>query len=158
MQHADWPQVREIYLEGLATGKASFETEAPDWEHWDQKHLPECRLVARRGAEVLGWVALIAASSRPCYAGVAEVSIYVADAARGKGLGSLLMKEATARSEALGFWTLFASIFVENTASKTLFMNHGFRAVGIREKIARSQGVWHDTLMLERRSQTVGVD
>lgn len=158
LEPQDWPQVREIYLQGLATGQASFETEAPDWDHWNAKFHRQCRIAARQEERVLGWVALIPVSSRPCYAGVAEVSIYVGESARGKGLGDRLMAAVIWESENLGFWTLYASIFPENTGSERLLTNHGFRPVGVRERIAQHHGVWRDTLILERRSKVIGVE
>lgn len=156
MTPADWPQVRAIYLEGIATGQATFQTEAPSWEAWDAGHLPSCRLVARRAEQVAGWVALSLGSTRPSYAGVAEVSVYVAAAVRGQGVGDALMRALIESSEAHGIWTLWSSIFPENTASLRLHLRHGFRKVGRRERIAQLHGVWRDTIVLERRSVTVG--
>ena len=131
----------------------------PEWDKWDAGHHSLCRLVARKGDTVLGWVALSPMSARKCYAGVAELSIYLAEQARGAGLGARLLGELIRQSEANGFWSLYASIFPENAASKNLLLNHGgFRIVGTRQKIARHHGVWRDTLILERRSQTIGVD
>ena len=141
MRAEDWPQVRAIYCQGLDTGLASFETEPPEWAKWDAGHLSQCRLVARRGDAVLGWVALSPASARKCYAGVAELSIYLAESARGTGLGARLLRELIRQSEANGFWSLYASIFPENAASKNLLLRHGgFRIVGTRQKIARHHG------------------
>jgi phosphinothricin acetyltransferase len=155
MQDSDWPAVRQIYLEGLATGQASFETKAPEWVEWDANHLQEGRLVARDGGKVLGWAALSRVSRRECYRGVAEVSIYVTAAARGKRVGDELMRQLVAQSEAAGIWTLQSSIFPENEASLKLHVRHGFRVVGRRERIARHHGVWRDTVILERRSEAV---
>jgi phosphinothricin acetyltransferase len=154
----DWELVRAIYLEGVATGQATFETEAPDWERWDDGHLPQCRIVARSGDGILGWAALSPVSKREAYAGVAEVSVYVAASARGSGVGGALMRALIESSERQGVWTLQSSIFPENHASVALHLKHGFREVGRRERIARRHGVWRDTIVLERRSRAVGVD
>ncbi|HEU0185011.1 MAG TPA: GNAT family N-acetyltransferase [Blastocatellia bacterium] len=155
MRPRDWESVRAIYLEGIATGQATFETEAPDWEQWDSSHLPQCRLVARNGDAVLGWAALSPVSKRQVYAGVAEVSVYVASAARGGGVGRALMRALIEASEQRGVWTLQSSVFPENHASVTLHLNYGFREVGRRERIARHHGVWRDTVILERRSLVI---
>jgi L-amino acid N-acyltransferase YncA len=154
----DWESVRAIYLEGIATGEATFETEAPEWEPWDAGHLPQCRLVARNGDGILGWAALSPVSRREVYAGVAEVSVYVAASARGLGVGGALMRGLIEASERHGLWTLQSSVFPENHASVALHLKHGFRQVGRRERIARRHGVWRDTIVLERRSGVVGVD
>ena len=158
MQSQDWEFVRAIYLEGIATGQATFETEAPDWERWDAGHSPQCRLVARSGDGVLGWAALSPVSRREVYAGVAEVSVYVAATARGLGVGDALMRALIEAAERHGVWTLQSSVFPENHASIALHLKHGFREVGRRERIARHHGVWRDTAALERRSRVVGVD
>jgi phosphinothricin acetyltransferase len=158
MRPQDWDFVRAIYLEGITTGHATFETEAPDWERWDAGHLPQCRLVARNGDVVLGWAALSLVSRREVYAGVAEVSVYVAASARGLGVGGALMRALIEASELHGVWTLQSSIFPENHASVALHLKHGFREVGRRERIARHHGVWRDTVVLERRSRVAGVD
>lgn len=152
MAAADWPAVRAIYLEGIATGNATFETEAPPWEVWDQKQLAAPRLVARDGGEVLGWAALSRVSARDCYRGVCEVSVYVASSGRGRGVGRQLLGALVAGAEEAGIWTLQASIFPENEASIALHERCGFRIVGRRERIARLNGMWRDTLLLERRS------
>jgi phosphinothricin acetyltransferase len=156
MTPQDWSQVQAIYNEGLATGNATFETQAPAWPAWDSKHLPHCRLVARQGDTVLGWAALTPVSARAVYAGVAEVSIYIGVAHRGQRLGHALMTALIAESEANGIWTLQASIFPENIASIQLHLRHGFRELGRRERIAQLHGVWRDTVILERRSTVVG--
>ncbi len=153
----DWPMVRAIYLEGIATGNATFETEAPEWEVWDAKHRPDCRLVAKVGGEVIGWVALMPVSSRRVYAGVAEHSIYVAEAARGQRVGKALLRALIEESERVGIWTLQTAVFPENVASIALHKSCGFREVGYRERIGQMNGVWRDTVMLERRSRVVGV-
>ena len=156
----DWPAVRSIYLEGIATGLATFAHEAPEWMAWDASHRPDCRLVARDTAgAVLGWAALSRYSSRDVYAGVAEVSIYVAAAARGGGVGAALMGALIESSEAAGIWTLQAGIFTDNPASLALHERFGFRRVGVRERIGRDvAGRWRDVALLERRSSTVGVE
>ncbi len=153
----DWPQVRAIYLEGLATGQATFQTSAPDWPEWDAGHLAQCRLAARAGARILGWAALSATSKRACYVGVAEVSVYIA-AARGNGVGTALLAALVEESERQGIWTLFAAVFPENEASLRLHLRHGFREIGRRERVAQLHGVWRDTVILERRSRIVGAD
>lgn len=154
MRPDDWPAVRAIYLEGIAGGNATFETEGPPWEQWDAKQLPEPRLVYR-DPEVIGWAALSRVSPRACYAGVCEVSVYVATSAHGRGIGSQLLGALVKESEANGIWTLQASIFPENEASVQLHMRCGFRIMGRRERIAQLHGVWRDTLILERRSSIV---
>jgi phosphinothricin acetyltransferase len=158
MTAADWPRVREIYAEGIATGHATFQTAPPAWEEWDAGHLGAPRLVALLGGEVAGWAALSPVSRRPVYAGVVEVSVYVADAARGRGLGRLLLGELVHASEAAGIWTLQAGIFPENTASLALHERCGFRRVGLREQLGAMQGRWRDVLLMERRSRTVGAE
>ena len=154
----DWEFVLAIYQEGIGTGHATFETEEPDWERWDAGHLPQCRIVARSGDGILGWAALSPVSSRKVYAGVAEVSVYVAASARGFGVGGALMRALIEASERQGVWTLQSSVFPENHASVALHFKHGFREVGRRERIARRHGVWRDTVVLERRSRVAGVD
>lgn len=153
---ADWPQVRAIYLEGIATGQATFEQNAPDWETWDRKHLSICRLAARHAEGVVGWAALTPYSARAVYAGVAEVSVYVASDMRGRGVGRRLLDALVECSEAAGMWTLQAGIFPENEASVRVHERCGFRIVGRRERIGQMHGRWHDVLLLERRSQKVG--
>ena len=152
---ADWPQVREIYLDGMATGQATFETEAPDWNDWDAAHLQLCRIAARNDGRLAGWAALTPVSRRRCYAGVAEVSVYVHTDYRGAGVGRALLQSIIADSERHGFWTLQGSTFPENTASLQLQQSCGFRIVGRRERIARQHGVWRDTVITERRSSAV---
>jgi phosphinothricin acetyltransferase len=155
MRIGDWEQVRAIYLEGIRSGHATFETEAPGWERWDVAHLPFARLVMRDGAAVLGWAALSPVSKREVYRGVAEVTVYVAEGARGRGIGRALLEALIAESERNRVWTLQASIFPENTASVALHLHCDFREVGRRERIARLHGVWRDTLLFERRSVVV---
>ena len=151
MRADDWPAVRAIYLAGIASGNATFETAAPPWEEWDAKHLPRPRLVFRDEGRAGGWAPLGRVSARACYAGVAEVSVYVGDDFRGRGIGSTLLEELVARSENEGIWTLQASIFPENDASLQMHLRHGFRIVGRRERIGQMNGIWRDTLLLERR-------
>jgi phosphinothricin acetyltransferase len=158
LTHEDWPAVRSIYLEGIATGNATFETEPPDWEGWDEGHLERGRLVAVRDGAVVGWAALAPTSSRAVYAGVAEVSVYVAAEARGQGLGRVLLHALIAESEAAGIWTLQASVFPENRATLRLHVGAGFRELGRRERIGRHDGRWRDTVVLERRSDRVGLE
>ena len=157
MLPADWPQVRRIYLEGIATGDATFETEAPSWERWNDAHLTFARLVARSESDVTGWAALSPVSSRRVYAGVAETSVYVGLDSRGQGIGRALLEALIQASESNGIWTLQAGIFPENRASIRLHQALGFREVGRRERIGQQNGVWRDTLLLERRSAIVGV-
>ncbi len=156
MRASDWDAVRAIYREGIETRNATFETETPWWEKWDAAHLPFARLVARRKDAILGWAALSPVSARKCYAGVAEASIYVARRHWGAGIGKALLEGVIRESEARGVWTLQASIFPENAASLALVKRYGFREVGRRERIARLDGVWRDTLLLERRSRLAG--
>ena len=157
MSPEDWNSVRLIYLEGIDTGNATFARVAPEWTEWDQSHLDICRLVARSGTEVLGWAALSPVSRRAVYAGVAEVSIYVAARARGRGVGRRLLAALVEASEATGIWTLQAGIFPENEASIRLHKSAGFRVVGIRERIGAMNGRWRDVVLLERRSAVAGV-
>jgi L-amino acid N-acyltransferase YncA len=155
LRHEDWPVVRAIYEEGIRSGDATFETEPPSWERWDAAH-PELRLVAERDGSVAGFAALSPASVRPCYRGVGEVSVYVAEAERGAGLGRVLLDALVERSEQAGYWTLTAGVFPENEASLRLHQACGFREVGVRERIGAAGGVWRDVIWLERRSRLVG--
>ena len=157
MRPENWPRVRKIYLEGIATGIATFETEAPSWEVWEGAHLPCCRLVISAAGEVCGWAALSSVSHRPVYRGVAETSLYVAAAARGKSLGRRLLAELIVQSEQNGIWTLQAVIFAVNGASLALHQTCGFRTIGYRERIAQREGVWHNTVLMERRSPIIGL-
>jgi phosphinothricin acetyltransferase len=158
MLPGDWSQVATIYQEGIDTGLATFQSEVPSWEDWDRGHVACCRLVARKNDDVLGWAALSAVSSRPVYAGIGEVSVYVGAAYKKMGVGTALLYELIRQSEANGFWMLQGVITKENTASIELHKKCGFRLVGIRERIGRMpDGVWHDTVLLERRSRTIGI-
>jgi L-amino acid N-acyltransferase YncA len=158
MTPADWESVRAIYREGIASGQATFETDAPSWEQWDASHHPFARFVARSEGRVVGWAALAPVSRRRCYAGVAEVSVYVAADFRGRGVGRQLMRTIISESERQGIWTLQGSTFVENEPSLRLQRAFGFREVGRRVRIAQLYGVWRDTVLMERRSSVVGGD
>lgn len=158
MHDTDWDQVRSIYLEGIVTGQATFETTAPDWKKWDADHLDEPRLVCRQDGAVVGWAALSPVSGRCVYAGVAEVSVYVSEKCRGLGVGQSLLATLVERAEKLGIWTLQAGIFPENRASVQLHIKSGFRQVGRRERLGKLAGVWRDVLLLERRSKVAGVN
>ena len=157
---ADWQDVRSIYLEGVATGQATFETTAPSWEKWDQSHLPFARLVAASTSDdqVIGWAALSQVSSRPVYSGVAEVSVYVSNEFKGTGVGQALLEHLVIASEQNEIWTLQASVFPENEASMRLHKRCRFREVGVRTRIGKMGGIWRDTVLLERRSEVIGVD
>lgn len=158
MQKNDWDQVAEIYAQGIASGEATFESQVPSWEKWDAGHIKDCRFVARCGELIVGWVALSPVSSRPVYAGVAELSIYIREEHQRQGIGDALLRELVQASEAKGYWTLQGSVYPENKASLALLKKHGFREVGIREKIAKSpKGVWRNTVFIERRSKVTGV-
>ncbi|MFI5135035.1 MAG: GNAT family N-acetyltransferase [Chitinophagales bacterium] len=158
LEEKHWLQVKFIYEEGIATGNATFETEAPSWEKWNASHLSFARIVAMENDEVLGWAALSKVSDRCVYAGVAEVSVYVKGNSRGKGVGSALLAALISESESNNLWTLTAGIFPENNSSIHLHEKFGFRLMGRREHIGQMNGVWRDTLQFERRSKVVGVD
>jgi L-amino acid N-acyltransferase YncA len=151
MEPGDWPSVQTIYAEGIATRAATFETEPPDYESFDASHHGAHRLVAVDNGIVVGWVALAPTSSRPCYAGVAESSVYVAESARGRGVGRALLEAVATSAADGGIWTLHAGMFPENTASLALHERLGFRVVGRFERIAQLDGVWRDTVLLELR-------
>ncbi len=157
IEPAYYPQVADIYLQGIATGIATFQTEATDWETWNKSHLPNCRIAAFEGDQMAGWAALSPVSSRCVYAGVAEVSIYIAEYFRGKGIGKYLLLKLIEESEAAGLWTLQSGIFAENKASIKLHEQCGFRIIGYREKIGNKDGIWTDNIIMERRSQIVGI-
>lgn len=154
----DVEAVLAIYAYGLRTRNATFETTVPSWSAWDANHFDVCRLVFERDERVVGWAALSPMSRRDCYRGVAEVSIYVAEGFSGQGIGSTLLQKVIESSEENGIWTLFASVFPENDATVQLHLRHGFRELGTRRRIAQLDGVWRDTLILERRSEKVGND
>jgi L-amino acid N-acyltransferase YncA len=151
-----WDAVARIYAQGIATGHATFETEVPTWERWDASHLSDHRLVAVRDGTVTGWAALSPVSDRCVYGGVAEESVYVAEEARGRGVGRELLEALIAGAEASGIWTIQTGIFPENEASVRLHERVGFRIVGTRERLGQHNGVWRDVLLLERRSPIVG--
>jgi L-amino acid N-acyltransferase YncA len=152
-----WPEVKAIYESGVATGNANFSTNVPDWDEWDKNHVKNCRLVATADGKVLGWAALAAISDGCVFAGVAEVSVYVAESSRGKGVGKSLLSELVKLSDENNFWTLESRIFAENTASIKIHVDNGFRIIGSRERIGQLNGIWRDTILLERRSVKVGV-
>ena len=154
-EHAN--AVLSIYAEGLQSGHATFNTVVPSWQEWDVAHLAHTRLIVKENSEVLGWLALLPVSSRACYKGVSEFSIYIAQKSRGKGIGNLLMEAMIKESEANGIWTLQSATFETNTASIVLQQKFGFRIIGVRERIAQLNTVWHNTVMLERRSKLTGV-
>ena len=150
-----WPDVARIYAEGIETRNATFETSVPSWEDWDRAHLPEHRLVAVEADAVLGWAALVPVSDRCVYDGVVENSVYVAESAQGRGVGSALLDALVASTEAAGVWTIQTGIFPENEASVRLHERAGFRTIGRRERLGKLDGVWRDVLFLERRSEVV---
>jgi L-amino acid N-acyltransferase YncA len=152
-----WNDVKRIYEEGIATRNATFETSAPSWETWDAAHLKNCRFVMIEKGDVTGWAALTPVSGRCVYAGVADISVYVSEKHRGKKIGSLLLHKLVESSEKEGLWTLQAGIFPENKASVALHEKNGFHLIGARQKIGKMDNVWRDTLLLERRSTTVGL-
>ena len=157
MHPDDWPAARRIYSEGIATGQATFEIEPPSWEEWDREHLTVCRLAARRDVELVAWAALAPVSRRHVYRGVAEVSMYVAAAERGTGVGTALGQALVDASERAGIWTLEGWIFPENEASLALCESFGCRVVGVRERLGKMGDRWRDVLLVERRSGTAGV-
>ena len=157
MEPHHWNEVKRIYEEGLSTGNATFQTTAPEWEEWDKAHIQTGRLVAFENGTVVGWAALTLVSDRCVYGGVAEISVYVAESARGKGVGKELLKSLVKNSEANKFWTLQAGIFPENIASIKIHEANGFHVIGKREKIGQMKGVWRDIVLLERRSKIVGI-
>jgi phosphinothricin acetyltransferase len=158
LRHGDWEEVKAIYLEGIATGNATFETAAPSWEQWDAGHLSFARLVARLESKLIAWAALSPVSQRCVYSGVAEVSVYVSAASRRSGIGRKLLQSLIDESEQNGIWTLQAGMFPENTGSLALHQSCGFREVGRRRRIGKMNGIWRDTILLERRSPIVGVE
>ena len=157
MVEGDWPAVRDVYIQGINSGNATFEKSAPEWTSWDAGHLRICRLVARAEDAVLGWAALSPVSNRCVYGGVAEVSVYVLLQAQGQGIGTKLLASLVEVSEREGIWTLQAGIFPENVPSVELHKRHGFRIVGTREKLGSMDGRWRDVLLMERRSKVTGI-
>ena len=158
MAAEDWQAMRAIYAEGIATGQATFETKVAAWEIWDTAHLSWARLVAHGTGLILGWAALSPVSKRRAYAGVAEVSVYVAGSSRGQGIGHALLESLVGESEKHGIWTLQAVVISENVATIALHKRCGFREVGRRERISKLNGAWRDTILLERRSREIGTD
>ena len=156
LKESDAAVVLDIYQQGLDSGEASFETSAPEWQVWDRKYHPFGRLIREQDCQVQGWAALAPVSARECYRGVAEVSVYVASSHFGKGVGHDLMAALVETSEDNGIWSLYSSIFPENIATLRLHLRHGFREVGVRERIAQQDGRWRNTMILERRSKRVG--
>jgi L-amino acid N-acyltransferase YncA len=154
----DWQAIAEIYKRGVDTGFATFETELPSWEQWDNSHLRAGRLAAWMENNILGWAALSSVSNRCVYGGVAEVSVYVDTQYNGKGIGTQLLERLISESENEGVWTLQSSIFRENEASIQLHKKMGFRQIGYREKVGKRNGTWHDNIILERRSKTIGIN
>ena len=155
MRPEHWPDVARIYAEGIATANATFETDVPSWDAWDAAHLAEHRFVAVRDGAVVGWVAVSAVSGRCVYAGVVEESVYVAEEARGQGVGRMLLEHLVASTEAAGIWTIETGIFPENEVSVRLHERAGFVVLGRRERLGKLHGVWRDVLFLERRSDLV---
>ena len=151
----DWEAISAIYQEGINTGIATFETEVPSWEQWDDAHIKSCRLKALLQKSIVGWAALSPTSKRIVYKGVAEVSIYVTSKYQNSGIGSLLLSKLISQSEKEGFWTLQAGIFSNNKPSIALHKSLGFREIGYREKIGQLNGIWHDNTILERRSKKI---
>lgn len=159
MKAENWKDVARIYMEGINTGKATFQCEIPSFEEWDKNHMKVCRLIAYDGKNVLGWTALSPTSSRCAYRGVAEVSIYIGKAYRGKGVGKSILSTLIKLSEENGIWTLQSGIIRENDASIALHKSCGFREQGIRERVSKMpNGVWHDVVLMERRSNVVGIN
>ncbi|WP_299246068.1 GNAT family N-acetyltransferase [uncultured Aquimarina sp.] len=150
---SDWSDISRIYKEGIATGMATFETQVPDWNQWDQSHIKSCRLKAVINNQIVGWAALAPTSKRDVYKGVVEVSIYITSKSRNLGIGKLLLAKLIEESEQKGFWTLQAGIFSNNTASIKLHTSLGFRIIGYREKIGKLKDIWYDNTILERRSK-----
>jgi L-amino acid N-acyltransferase YncA len=158
MTKESWPQVARIYESGITTGNATFQTEVPDWESWDSAHRRDCRLIAMIDDKIVGWAALSPVSGRCVYSGVAEVSIYVDSVYRGKGVGTRLIESLIKESEQSGIWTLQSGVFPENKESLSLHQKNGFRIIGTRKKIGKMDNRWRDVILLERRSDSVGID
>jgi phosphinothricin acetyltransferase len=158
MTEDSWSEVARIYEEGIATKNATFQTEAPLWNDWDKAHRKDCRLIASIDGKIVGWAALSAVSARPVYAGVAEVSIYIDQEFRGKKIGDQLMNILIQKSESNGIWTLQSGIFPENEASIRLHVKHGFKVLGIKDRIGKMDNNWRSVALLERRSNSIGID
>jgi L-amino acid N-acyltransferase YncA len=158
MTPGDWTSVADIYKQGIETGNATFQQEIPDYTAWDNGHMKACRIVAVKEGKIAGWAALTPVSSRCVYSGVAEVSVYVAGMYRAQGIGAKLLEKLVGESEKAEIWTLQAGIFPENLPSIKIHMQLGFRKVGHRERIGKMNGVWRDTVLMERRSKLVGID
>jgi L-amino acid N-acyltransferase YncA len=156
LSEQDWEDIKEIYLQGIQTGNATFQTEAPPSEQWFKDHISDCSIGCFQDGKMLGWAALSKVSSRCVYSGVAEVSIYVRKDARGRGVGNFLLEDLIQISETLGYWTLQAGIFPENVSSIRLHTTNGFREVGRRERIGKLHNVWRDVILYERRSGVIG--
>jgi len=158
MDEKDWSSVAEIYHQGIETGKATFQSDVPTYTEWDAAHIQKCRFVAIIDGNVAGWAALSRVSSRCIYAGVAELSVYIAESVRGKGVGQMLLNHLITESEEAGFWMLQSGIMEDNLSSLRLHEKCGFRNVGFREKIGRDiNGEWRSTVLMERRSKIVGI-
>ncbi|WP_292008674.1 GNAT family N-acetyltransferase [Chryseobacterium sp.] len=153
-----FPQIAKIYQEGIDTGNATFETTVPSWEIWNKSKLSYCRLIVVENEIVIGWAALSKVSERSVYEGVAELSIYIAENHRGKGIGKILMQKLVKESETKGIWTLQSAMFPENLATLSLHKTFGFRVIGYREKIGKLAGVWRDSILMERRSKITGIN
>lgn len=159
MNEKDWPTVSEIYRQGIETGRATFQEVVPSYSEWDAAHIHECRFVALAEDQVAGWTALSKVSSRCVYAGVAEISVYIAENARGRGIGRILLQHLVTQSEKAGFWLLQSGIMEDNLASIRLHEKCGFRQVGYRERIGKDKcGIWRSTVLLEKRSRDVGIN
>ncbi|WP_350292533.1 N-acetyltransferase family protein [uncultured Croceitalea sp.] len=158
MTQEDWSEVAKIYMEGISTGFATFETSVPDFKSWDKAHIKECRFIAVKENKVLGWAALSPVSSRCVYGGIGEVSVYIAAASRGSGVGKALLLKLIEESENAGYWTIQSGIFPENIGSIKLHEKAGFRFIGKREKVGKTKdGIWKDNLLYEKRSEIVGI-
>ena len=158
LMEEDWKQVSKIYQEGLDTRNATFESNIPSWEEWNSGHIKECRIIAEIKNKVVGWAALSPVSSRCVYGGVAEVSVYVSSKYSGQSIGTKLLERLVSESEKNGIWTLQAGIFPENKGSIKIHERIGFRKIGYREKIGKMNGVWRNTVLLEKRSECVGIE
>ncbi len=154
---ADFTDVSAIYQEGIDGGNATFALKTKTWPEWDAAMLPSCRLVVEIDHKLVGWAGLSATSTREAYAGVVEVSVYVSNSAQGMGVGFKLLEALIAQSESAGFWTLQAAIFTENQASIKLHQKCDFKILGVRERLGKMHGVWRDVVLMERRSDKVGI-